>query len=147
MNNMTQETLHIDATDAIIGRLGSYVAKQALLGKKVNVYNCEAAIMSGSAAYNFERYHHKIADTGQPFRGPYYPRRADMFVRRVMRGMVPHRQERGRKAYANIMCYIGIPVAFSKVKPKKYKPADKARLNTTKYMTIKELIQKLGGHI
>ena len=143
----TQQTLHIDATDAIIGRLGSYVAKQALLGKKVNIYYCEAAIMSGSAAYNFGRYHHLIADTGQPFRGPYYPRRSDMFVRRLIRGMVPHKQQRGKKAYDNIMCYMGVPVAFRTIKPKKYQPADKARLNTTKYLTIKELVQKLGGRV
>jgi len=143
---MTQETLHIDATDAIIGRLGSYAAKQALLGKKVNIYYCEAAIISGSAAHTFGRYHHIIADTGQPFRGPYYPRRSDMFVRRIIRGMVPHKQERGRKAFANIMCYMGVPAVLSKVKPKKYTPADKARLNTTKFITIKELVRKLGGH-
>src|SRR3989338_6160993 len=104
------ETLNLDASGAIIGRLCSYAAKQALLGKKINIYNCENAIISGSPAYVFERYHHLIEYTGQPFRGPYYPRLADRFVRRIVRGMLPHKQEKGRTAFARIMCYIGVPV-------------------------------------
>ena len=138
------ETLHIDATNAIIGRLCSYAAKQALLGKKINIYNCENAVISGPKNYTFERYHHLIEDTGQPFRGPNYPKRADMFVRRIVRGMVPFRQTRGIEAFKRIMCYISAP-ADLKDKIKKHEPADMKRLNTVKFITIKELIRRLGG--
>lgn len=138
------ETINLDATNAIIGRLCTYAAKQALLGKKINIYNCENAVISGNPNYTFQRYHHLIEDTGQPFRGPNYPKLADRFVRRIVRGMVPHKQERGRTAYARIMCFIGAPADF-KDKLKKVELADMKDLGTVRYITIKELIRRLGG--
>ncbi|MBI4148308.1 50S ribosomal protein L13 [Candidatus Woesearchaeota archaeon] len=141
------EILHVDASNAVVGRLASFVAKQALLGRRVNVFNCEAAIISGNPQYTFDRYHHFIADTGQPFRGPYYPRLADRFVRRMIRGMVPFRQARGQEAFDRIMCYIGVPVKFKDVKLQKVGGADSAQLATVKRITIKDLIYKLGGRL
>ena len=42
----------INAKDAILGRLGTYVAKQALLGNKVDVINCEETLVAeGSMQY------------------------------------------------------------------------------------------------
>lgn len=137
--------LNLDATDAIIGRLMSYAAKQALLGHKVNMLNVEKALMSGSIEYNFERYHHLIKETGQYQKGPYIPRIADRFVKRLIRGMVPHKRQRGAEAYKRIMCYRGIPVEFKNKKLTTYEQSDKKRLHAVKFITIQQLCTKLGG--
>ena len=46
----------IDANDMILGRLGSFVAKQVLLGNNVDVINCEEAVVSGKKANVFANY-------------------------------------------------------------------------------------------
>ncbi|MBI4140250.1 50S ribosomal protein L13 [Candidatus Woesearchaeota archaeon] len=137
--------INLDATDAIVGRLMSYAAKQALLGNKINVFNAEKALMSGSIEYNFERYHHLIKETGQYNRGPFIPKLADRFVKRLVRGMLPHKRQRGAQAYKQIMCYRGVPVEFKDKKLTAYEPADKKRLNAIKFITIQQLCTKLGG--
>ncbi len=141
------QELNLDATDAIVGRLCSYAAKQALLGNKVNILNAEKAIMTGSMEYNFERYHHRIKETGQYQYGPFIPRISDRFVKRLIRGMLPHKRQRGAEAYKRIMCYLGIPTEFKDKKLVKYTPSDKSRLSAVKYVTIQELVKKLGGKV
>lgn len=139
------QEINIDAKDMIIGRLCSYAAKQALLGNKVNILNSEQAIMSGSMEYNFGKYHHLIKYTGQSRKGPYIPRVSDRFVKRLIRGMVPHKRERGAEAHKRIMCYRGIPTEFANKKLIHYEPAEKSRLSNVKFVTIQQLCQKLGG--
>ncbi len=36
----------IDANNMILGRLASFAAKKALLGEKIDVINCEKAVIS-----------------------------------------------------------------------------------------------------
>jgi len=38
----------IDATNLILGRLGTYVAKKALLGNKIDIVNCENSVVTGN---------------------------------------------------------------------------------------------------
>ena len=139
------QEINLDATNAVIGRLCSYAAKQAILGNKVNLFNVEKAIMSGSIEYNFERYHHRIKETGQFSKGPFIPRVSDRFVKRLIRGMFPHKRQRGSEAYKRVMCYLGIPTAFKDKKLITYPPADISQLRAIKYITIQQLCTKLGG--
>ena len=44
----------IDATNATLGRMASYVAKQALLGKKVIILNSERAIVTGRKKFTIK---------------------------------------------------------------------------------------------
>ena len=46
----------IDASDMILGRLATYVAKKALLGEKVDIVNCEKAVITGNKKSIFEKY-------------------------------------------------------------------------------------------
>ena len=98
----------INAKDAILGRLGSYVAKQLLLGNKVDVVNCEEAVISGRKHAVLENYIRRI-DRKAPGKGPYFYRRPDMFVKRTIRGMLPFKRSRGQDAFKNIKCHIGMP--------------------------------------
>jgi len=98
----------IDAKDAVLGRLSSYVAKQVLIGNKVDVINCEEAVVSGKRAATIDKYIRRI-DRKAPGKGPYLYRRPDMFVKRAIRGMLPFKRSRGIDAFKNIKCHIGVP--------------------------------------
>src|SRR3989344_2038509 len=101
----------IDATDLIVGRMGTVVAKKALLGEKVDIINCEKAIVTGSKEQVFARFKQK-KDMGAPLVGPYRSRKSDRLVRRMIRGMMHHRIGRGKEAFKRIMCYTGVPAEF-----------------------------------
>ncbi len=136
--------INIDATNAIVGRLASYVAKQALLGSSVNIFNCEKAIITGRPDAVREKYYHRIFQTGQPNKGPFIIRMSDRFVRRIIRGMLEHKQGRGKAAFDRIMCYIGVPEDFKSKKLVKV-AKDASVLPKLKYQTIGELCISLGG--
>merc|ERR1711861_49399 len=87
----------IDARGHLLGRLASFVAKEALLGQKVMVVRCEDIVISGSFIRNKLKLlmkRNKRMNTN-PVKGPFHHRSpADMFIR-VVRGMIPHKLYRG----------------------------------------------------
>jgi len=133
----------IDAENLIVGRLATYATKKALLGEKVNIINCEEAIITGSKKEIHYRYLTK-SKRGTPQKGPFFSKRPDMFVRRIIRGMLPYKKERGITAYRNIMCYISTPEELKKEKAETIKSAHISKLPTLKYMKIKDLTKLLG---
>lgn len=137
--------INIDATGLIVGRLASYAAKQALLGHKVNILNCEKSVMTGSKEFNTNKYHYLIRETGQPQKGPFISRQPDRFVRRQIRGMLPHKKPRGAEAWKRILCYIGIPEEFKDKKLQTLEWAHFKHKKTMKLTTIQEICKALGG--
>ena len=138
--------INIDATNAIVGRMATYVAKQALLGNTVNIFNCEKAFISGNPVAVRARYYHLIFKTGRPEKGPFISRMPDRFVRRIIRGMVEHRQGRGREAFERIMCYMGVPEGFKDKKLVKV-AKEVSALPKVKYISIGKLCTSLGGRV
>ncbi|MBW2968709.1 50S ribosomal protein L13 [Candidatus Woesearchaeota archaeon] len=134
---------NIDGKGMIFGRLATYTAKRALLGEKVNIYNCEEIIITGSKQKLLEKYPKKAKFTGQMGRGPFRPRRSDLFLKRHMRNMLPYKKARGKEAMARIKFIIGNPE--NKTELKRLEHADSKKLVTQKYLKIKELIKLLGG--
>jgi large subunit ribosomal protein L13 len=103
----------IDGTNAVLGRLASYAAKEALKGEEVVIVNCERVIIMGNKDNIIKEFHEKRKRVGSSQKGPKYPRRADMIVKRTIRGMLPNfRFGRGKEAFKRIKCYIGIPEEF-----------------------------------
>jgi len=143
---MNMAEINIDATNTVVGRMATYVAKQALLGNSVNIFNCEKAVISGDPVAVRQKYYYRIFKTGQPFKGPFTSRMPDRFVRRLIRGMVEHKEGRGKEAFERIMCYMGVPVDFQNKKLVKVgKQADE--LPKLKFQTIGELCVSLGGRV
>merc|ERR1712162_17983 len=108
----------IDARGHLMGRLASFVAKEALNGQKVVVVRCEDLVISGSFIRNKLKLLMKRVKrmNTNPKKGPFHHRSpADMFMR-VMRGMLPHKQYRGSAAFQRIKCVEGIPEPFNSVK-------------------------------
>lgn len=133
----------IDARDQIVGRFATYAAKQALLGETVHVINCEEAVLSGAKKDLLKKWKHRTEKVGQPQQGPYIPRLPDRFVRRAIRGMLPHKQERGKKALGRVKCHIGTPKDLEG-KGVQYKSVKE--LPNLKYLKIKTLCKELGGY-
>ncbi|MBI4451162.1 50S ribosomal protein L13 [Candidatus Woesearchaeota archaeon] len=136
-------TLLLDATNAVLGRIASHAAKQALIGKNVIVVNCEKAIVSGRKSYILERYIHRRS-RGQPMYGPFIPRLPDRFVRRIIRGMLPWDKPKGKLAFKRVMCYTGMPSIVVGT-PETFANASLAQLGTVNYMTVGDLCRHLGG--
>lgn len=137
--------IYVDATNAIFGRLGSYVAKQALLGNTVRIFNTEQMIMSGSPSFVVEKYRYRIRETGTPFKGPFIPRYPDRFAKRIIRGMYPHQTARGMEAYKRTFFYLGVPQEFKDKPLIRLEKADMKKLSTLRYITLKDLCKALGG--
>lgn len=135
----------IDAKDTILGRLSSYAAKQALLGNKVDVVNCEECVISGKKEAVMEKYIKRL-HMKAPTKGPYFYRRPDMFVRRAIRGMLPFKRARGRDAFKSIKCHIGVPENLKNEKAVKVDNINAEKLSID-YLKVKDICKAVGGKI
>ena len=120
--------IFIDGTNLVAGRLASYAAKQALLGDKIVIVNAKQVVITGRKETFLRRFKEKKS-LGQPTKGPFFPRTSDRMLRRMIRGMLPHRQDKGKSAYQRVMCHVGIPES---IKDKKFTSLPLAEVSTTK---------------
>ena len=134
----------IDATNLLLGRMASFIAKKALLGEKIDIINCEKAMISGNKASMIEKYKQRQL-IGNTFKGPFYPRKPNMFVRRAIRGMLSYKRESGRKAFERIKCYIGVPDNFKDKKAETVENANVKKLPYLKYVEISRICKETGA--
>ena len=142
----------LDATDKILGRFCSQVAKRVLLGEYIVIINAKDAIISGTKSNIHENFLAKlnISTATNPTRGPFWKRRPDTFMRRVIKQMLPRKKLRGKEALRRVHVYISeIPERFKKryqkLTPGEISHADKTRLyNAAKYITLGNLCQRIG---
>lgn len=132
----------IDAKNAVVGRVATLAAKQALLGEEVAVINCDLAVITGVKKRIIADWKRKYA-MGVPKKGPFIHRMPDRFVRRIIRGMLPYKNFRGADAYKRVMCYVGEP----ELKGEKMSVKNATELPNAKFMTIKALCKALGGEL
>merc|ERR1711981_525116 len=138
----------IDARDHLLGRLASFVAKEALLGQKIVVVRCEELVISGSHIRNKLKLlmkRNKRMNTN-PRKGPFHHKSpADMFMR-VVRGMLPHVWYRGSAAFQRVKAVEGIPAPFDEIK--KVVVPDALRITRLKpgrkYTDLGKLAAELG---
>ena len=57
-----------------------------------------------------------LQDKANPEHSAYWPRRPDMLMKRIVRGMLPYRRPRGKSAYRNLIVFTGLPEAFKGAK-------------------------------
>ncbi|MFH1972171.1 MAG: 50S ribosomal protein L13 [archaeon] len=133
----------IDATDLIVGRLASYVAKQAILGEEFVIVNSDKAIITGNRKQIMAKYRH-LREMGTPTQGPFFPRRAKEILKRVIKGMVPYKQYKGKEALRRVKCFNGVPTGL-KEKPTTLESANVSKIPNTKFVTLKDVAEFLGG--
>jgi large subunit ribosomal protein L13 len=134
----------IDAKDLICGRIATFAAKKALLGSKIIIVNSEHAVLTGHKKKILADYQRKRA-MGTWATGPFYHRSADRLLRRMIRGMLPYKQGKGKDAFGRIMCYLGVPEEFKDQKMKTVNGAHVSKLPNLKFMHLQELSALLGG--
>jgi len=116
----------IDAKDLIVGRLSSFAAKKALQGESIHIVNAEQAVVTGKKKDIITHYKHK-SERGQPITGPFIPKQEEKFLKRIIRGMLPYKRERGRVAFRKIKCYQGTPESLKDKKTETIKTAHISR--------------------
>ena len=141
-----------DATDKILGRFCSQIAKRDLLGERIVIINAKDAIISGNQRDIHEKYLAKtnISTATNPRRGPFWKRRPDTFMRQVVKKMLPRKKRRGKEAIRLVHIYISdIPERFQKryqkLVPNEIPNADKKRLSYyNKFITLDNLCTRIG---
>jgi len=131
----------VDADGAVLGRLASHLAKRLLMGEDIIVVNAEKAVISGAPEVIKKRFFEKRT-RGDRIKGPFYPRYPDMVIKRVVRGMVPHKKDKGSDALKRLMVYMGVPAEY---KGKAQKAAKQAADLTCKYTTLGDMCAGLGA--
>jgi len=134
----------INTENLILGRMATVVAKKALLGEQIRIINCEKAVLTGSKKNILEKYKARRA-RGQFNKGPYIPRRPDMFVKRAIRGMLPYKQEKGRNAFESVKCYLGVPEEFKDKETEVIENANINKIQTLKFMFVGDICKELGS--
>lgn len=142
MQIITNTTNIVDADGLILGRMASIVAKSLLNGNRVIILNAEKAIISGKKKS-------KVVETkeflkvGSPKKGPFHYRRPDRILRKTVKGMLPHRQPKGKNAYKRLKVFLGIPHEFESTQMITIKEAKASKLRGP-YLTLGDLAKEIG---
>jgi len=118
MPGFTPKAVVIDGRGHMMGRLASIVAKLILNGQKVVIVRCEEINISG----NFYRNKLKYLDflrkrcNVKPSRGAFHFRAPSKIFWRTVRGMTPHKTERGKDALKRLQTFEGVPPPYDKKK-------------------------------
>jgi large subunit ribosomal protein L13 len=136
----------VDASNLILGRMASYVAKQALNGNRVIVLNAERAVISGTKERVVARAKQKLKTRtlGNLEKSPTHPRKPDGYVRRVIRGMLPWKKPHGKDAFHRVIVYTGTPDEYKDRPGKTIADAAASKLRVP-YITVARLSEEIGG--
>lgn len=133
----------IDATNLIMGRLASFVAKQALKGETIDIINAENVVMTGSWKNILKRYEQK-RDRGHPYAGPFFQRQEHRLLKKTIVGMLPHKQAKGRAAAKRVKCYLSSPQNLQNKHITKLDNINILNTKNYKYVVLKDLCKALG---
>lgn len=132
----------IDATDHIVGRLSSHVAKMLLNGEEIIIINAEKAVVTGRREFILNDYLEKW-QRGSVRKGPHYPRMPDRILRRTVRGMLPFKTSHGRDAYKRLKVFIGRPENIDSSKVERIESAINKKVRNK--ITLGEISKSLGA--
>lgn len=132
----------VDGTGMVFGRLASQIAKTILQGGEVHLINAEHIMISGNPRTLTEKFLHRrsLQNKGTPEHSPKWSKTPHMLVKRMIRGMLPHKTARGRTAFKRLRVYTG--------NPKDLKPEEKFAKTETKkgmrFMKVIDLCRMIG---
>jgi len=137
----------LDASGQVMGRFASVIAKRLLKGEEIHVVNAEKALVTGDRAALIAEYRIKknMGSTASRMRGkgPYYPKRADRILRRVIRGMLPYQKPHGRAAFKRLRVYMGVPAEVGSQAAETVEEA--SHIHTAKVLELGEISRRLGA--
>jgi len=135
----------VDATGLVMGRLASVVATQLLAGNEIKIVNAEKAIITGRRESIYEEYF-ACRDRGHKERGPYFPRRPEMIMKRTVRGMLPYKLRRGRDALSRLRICVGVPRDLSGQQFEQPQAAKVRGASSANFIELGDLSKRLGAH-
>ncbi|KAI4465026.1 ribosomal protein l13 [Holotrichia oblita] len=108
----------IDGRGHLLGRLAAIVAKALLQGNKIIVVRCEQLNISGNFYRNKLKYLSFLRKrcNVNPARGPFHFRAPSRIFWKTVRGMLPHKTERGKEALRKLKAYEGVPPPYDRRK-------------------------------
>jgi large subunit ribosomal protein L13 len=140
-----QQTIVVDATNCIAGRMCSHVSKLLLQGNRVAIVNAEKAMLSGNRYKTIELYkeHLEINSVTNPIHGPFHPRRPDTMLTKMVRGMVPKQKTHGIEAFQRLRVYIGVP---DDMKTTKMQTFDDSKITKPEsyYISMGDVAKQIG---
>ncbi len=145
MAKQSNAPILIDANGAIAGRLASFTAKKLLQGESVSIVNAEGAIITGNPRTTTAKYagRRRIQNKADPEKSAKWPRRPDMLLKKIVKGMLPPQSMARKHALMRLRVYLGIP------KDLEGKTFDTATAHKTvhgPHLTLKQLSTELGWH-
>ena len=145
--NETKQTnsIVVDGTDHIAGRLCSNVAKLLLKGNWVSIVNCDKILLSGNRKSIIEEYKNflEISSILHPKHGPFHPRRPDTMISRMIRGMLPRKKPSGQAALKRLRAYVGVPNELKSFKKIQFDKS-KIRKSSSYYTSMSNLGRTIG---
>lgn len=142
LSEETQPQTVIDASDLILGRMASIIAKRLLLGESIIVVNAEKAVISGRRLSRVKEAK-RFLEVGHPGKGPFHPRRPDQIIRRSVRGMLPRRLPKGQAALRRLRVFLGLPEEFKALTLQSIPEANASKLRCP-YVTVGEFAKEIG---
>jgi len=127
----------IDGKFAILGRVASKSAKALLKGDEVTIINAEKIIITGNPLITKKKYLAR-RDRGNPFHGPFFPRKPEDIVQRTIRGMLPYKKPRGKIAFKKLRVCVNSPIEL------KEKPVEMKHVVKSNYITLGDLAKTIG---
>merc|ERR1719244_2266298 len=111
MSGFSDKPIVIDASGHLTGRLAALIAKTLLTGQRVIVLRCERLVLSGIFFRNKLKYLSFLRKrcNVNPQRGPFHQRAPSKIFHRTVRGMLPVKTARGKKALKLLKTFEGIP--------------------------------------
>ena len=118
MTGFSKKPILIDGKAHLLGRLSAIVAKTLLEGNKVIVVRCEQLNISGNFYRNKLKYLSFLRKrcNVNPARGPFHFRAPSRIFWKTVRGMLPHKTERGKQALRKLKAYEGVPPPYDRRK-------------------------------
>lgn len=141
------QTMIIDGTNQIAGRLCSRVAKLLLEGNRVHIVNSENIMISGNREAIIKSYREflEIASINNPRFGPFHPRRPDTIITKMVRGMLPKTKSSGQAAFKRLRVYLGVPNELRSLERTQFEDA-KITKPSPYYTSVGELGRMVGWH-
>lgn len=139
------QSVIVDGTNLLAGRLSANVAKLLLQGNHVTIVNCEKILISGSRRNIIQNYKNflGISSILHPEHGPYHPRRPDTIIARMIRGMLPRKKPSGAAALRRLRTHIGVPSGLGTSKKTSFDSAKITR-PIANYTSMSDLAHEVG---
>ena len=115
---MFKKLIVVDGKGHLLGRLASYVAKEALNGQRVTIVRSEKVLISGSKYRNKLKFmdakNKKMSSN--PRKGPFHYKSPAAILLKKIRGMLPHKTSLGQAALGRIKTFDGVPLTYNSKK-------------------------------